>query len=235
MLLSFRTLNQKRINSMNNDIVKFLYENDCHIVATKFFWNRNLASFLYCEHLLSFYLDLRFSAFFLQQYLKFLKYLSVGGFHFYFITHQNLPSISCNASQYLFDCQNIVLNSNAITIKKGNWFPGTLTNWRISKDLQICQNSTKTISRLSFPSVVILFDSPLDNYAVSEVTKLDLISCVFADSTINFTDKSFTDVIPLGVSFSYKKVLSLLINLSTEAIFEGDIDLFRSFVKSKKP
>jgi hypothetical protein len=70
VLLSFRTLNQKRINSMNNDIVKFLYENDCHIVATKFFWNRNLASFLYCEHLLSFYLDLRFSAFFFTTILK---------------------------------------------------------------------------------------------------------------------------------------------------------------------
>jgi hypothetical protein len=219
---------------MNNNIVKILYENDCHIVGTKFFWNRNLASFLYCEHLLSFYLDLRFSAFFLQQYLKFLKYLSTGGFHFYFITHQTLTG-TAQSNRYLFESQDIVLNSNSITLKKGNWFPGTLTNWRISKDLQICKDSTKMISRLSFPSVVILFDSPLDNYAVSEVTKLDLISCIFADSTIDFTGKSFTDLIPLGVSFSYKNILTLLVNLSTEAIFEGDIDLFRSFVKYKKP
>jgi ribosomal protein S2 len=207
-----------------NKIVKILYGNDCHIVSTKYSWNRNLASFLYCEHLLSFYLDLRFSAFFLQQYLKFLKYLATGGFHFYFVTHQDLPYSS------FFERKNLNLNSNLITIKKGNWFPGTLTNWRISKDLR---SPAGKASKLYFPSVIILFDSPSDNYAVSEVTKLDLISCIFADSKIDFTGKSFTEVIPLGVNFSYKKVLSLLMNLSFEAILEGDIDLFRAFTKYK--
>ena len=35
--------------------------------------------------------------------------------------------------------------------------------------------------------------------------------------------KSFTEVIPLSVGFSYKQVLTFLINLSLEAIIEGDI------------
>lgn len=209
-------------------VVKFLYNNDCHIVSTKFSWNKNLASFLYCEHLLSFYLDLRFSSFFLQQYLKFLRYLATGGFHFYFVTHQDLPSVNSYLSN-----DDLVFNSNLITLKKGNWFPGTLTNWKISRDVSTCQYN-KAISGLSFPSVVIILDSPLDNYAVSEVTKLDLVSCIFADSNVNFLGKSFTEVIPLSVGFSYKQVLTFLINLSLEAIIEGDIALFHSFSKLKR-
>ena len=96
-----------------------------------------------------------------------------------------------------------------------------------------CQYN-KAISGLSFPSVVIILDSPLDNYAVSEVTKLDLVSCIFADSNVNFLGKSFTEVIPLSVGFSYKQVLTFLINLSLEAIIEGDIALFHSFSKLKR-
>ena len=211
-----------------NKTIRTLYDNDCHIVSTKFDWNRNLAGFLYCEHLLSFYLDLRFSAYFLQQYLKLLKYLATGGFHFYFVTHQESPGITCTSS--FFKQKNLLLNANLITIKKGSWFPGTLTNWRITKDLR---NQAGTMSKVYFPTVIVLFDSPSDNYAISEVTKLDLISCIFADSKVNFTGKSFTDVIPLGTNFSSKKVRELLMNLSMEAIFEGDLNLFRSFIKYK--
>nr|YP_009730057.1 30S ribosomal protein S2 [Leucocryptos marina]BBQ05387.1 30S ribosomal protein S2 [Leucocryptos marina] len=211
-------------------IVDILYEHDCHYVSTKFSWNKNLSTFLYCEYLFSFYLDLRFSSFFLQQYLKFLKYLASGGLHFYFVTHHKVYG-----QDYLNQMSNkLLLNANTVTLKQGNWFPGTLTNWKFSKDLKSKQFLSKSgeLNFQSFPSVVVIFDTPKDNYALSEVLKIDAVSCVFADSSFKL-GSNFIEVIPLTVNFSYKKVIQFLYDLSIESIIEGDISLFRSFCRSK--
>lgn len=212
---------------------KVLYEHDCHIISTKFSWNRNLSNFLYCEYLFSFYLDLRFSSFFLQQYLKFLRSLACGGFHFYFVTQHSVSDLS------LYDqiSGRLRFNANSVTLKEGNWFPGTLTNWKFSKDLNpnlFLETGTSILDVSDYPSVVVIFDTPKDNYAVSEALKLDTISCIFADSQFNMGSRKYAEIVPLTVGFSYKKVIRLLLDLSIEAIIEGDTALFRSFSKSKK-
>ena len=79
------------------------------------------------------YYHLRFSSFFLQQYLKFLRSLACGGFHFYFVTQHSVSDLS------LYDqiSGRLRFNANSVTLKEGNWFPGTLTNWKFSKDFVI--------------------------------------------------------------------------------------------------